>query len=314
MIDKKTLELEAKLREIINGTPANNSNAERKPAQGREYAHSLYPKEIEYYACALELVDGNGIVIEMFAFPIMPKMMSTTELTNTSIDKTMSGVVVNTNPTFVPIDIVLQGSFGKSFKRVKVGDDELKAGSGGVVKSGIQNTFDDNYKTGYGCYKILENILRQSKTQDANYNPYKLYFYNLTKSDNYLVEVISISPSQNRDSSNMIWEYSLTLKAVAPASAVNKNYKSSLKLLMDYQKLNKIAIFQAEEIKQFRPAKTTRQISKVEEIFQRQAKGRVGGLFGSQKSALQAMLQLTQNPRDIDDFALNVGEGILNRF
>lgn len=286
---------------------------------GMEYAHSLYPEEFEAYAIALELVNGDNFTEEFFSFPIMPKQYSESRGTNTSIEKTMAGVVITSNPTFVPFDIHINGNFGRRFKRINT---DIPNGQPGTASNGnlpvtVQNVFSSDYKTGYGCYKIMERIILKSQKQDSNYKPYKLFIYNLSLNSNYMVEALVLSPSQNRDTNNMIWEYSLHLKAVAPASSVSKTYKSSLTLLSDYSRLTREAVFQSDEIQQYQQDRLIqdKKVSKVQQIITRQAIGRAYGLFNnSQKSAIQALIELTDDPRDIGDFAVNVGEGILNRF
>lgn len=328
MADPQATALSARLLDLIStgfdsnsGAPASANGASSNPAgTGREYVNSIYPNEVEYYAAALELVDGDGFTEDFFSFPVMFKSYRENRITNTNIEKTMAGVVITANPTFVPFDIHMSGNFGRKFKKINT-DIPANQPQGGTNTTSanvvIVPVFSTEYKTGYGCYKIMEKMILKAQKQDNNYKPYQLFFYNLALNSNFLVEPISLEPNQNRESSNMIWEYNLHLKAVAPASNVNKNYKSSLKLLTDYGRLTQEAAFQSDEIDQYKQDRLLidKVQSPVDKIIQSQVQGRAFGLFNnSQKSAIQAMLELIDKPSDFQVFSLNVGSGILNRF
>jgi hypothetical protein len=306
-------------------TNSQGGTGQTNPAHmGREYVNSLYPNEIEYYAAAFELVNGDGFTEDFFSFPVMFKSYRENRPTNTNIEKTMSGVVITANPTFIPFDIHMTGNFGRKFKKINT---DIPANqptpSNNSTSNSTQQTvvvvpvFSTEYKTGYGCYKIMERMLLKAQSQDSNFKPYQLFFYNLALNSNFLVEPMSIEPNQNRESSNMIWEYNIHLKAVAPASSINKNYKSSMKLITDFNKLTQETVFQSDEIEQYKKDREVidKKQSAVSKILQRQAQGRAFGLFNnSGKSAIQAVIELADNPTDIGVFSLNVGEGILNRF
>jgi len=310
-----------------NNAPGAVTNNQGNPGttnpanMGREYVNSLYPNEIEYYAAAFELINGDGFTEDFFSFPVMFKSYRENRPTNTNIEKTMSGVVITANPTFVPFDIHMTGNFGRKFKKINTdipANQPTNSSSTNTTQQAVVvPVFSTEYKTGYGCYKIMERILLKAQNQDSNFKPYQLFFYNLALNSNYLVEPISFEPNQNRESSNMIWEYNVHLKAVAPASSVNKNYKSSMKLITDFNKLTQETVFQSDEIEQYK--KDREQIdkkkSKVDEILQRQLQGRAFGLFNnSQKSAIQAMIELIDKPSDVGIFSINVSEGLLNKF
>lgn len=323
MADPNASSLNARLLDLITTGIDPESTAivaNQKPTYaGREYVNSIYPNEIEYYAAALELIDGDGYTEEFFSFPVMFKNYREIRPTNTSIEKTMSGVVITSNPSFVPFDIHMTGNFGRKFKKITTDIPANQPQSTNVNTTPavvVIPIFSTEYKTGYGCYKIMERILLKVQKQDANQRPYQLFFYNLALNSNYLVEPISVEPSQNRESSNMIWEYNVHLKAVAPASNIKKNVKSSLKLLTDYSKLTQDTLFQSDEIEQYKRDRLNvdKEQSQVEKILQAQAQGRAFGLFNnSQKSAIQAIIELADNPQDLGIFSLNVGQGILNR-
>lgn len=316
VFDPNTVRLQRELMNLINTGKRDPQEPDANGQRGgREYAHSLYPNEIEFYACALELVDGEDQTTDFFVLPVMPSSYTHTEISQASIDKTMAGVVVVNNPTFIPFDIVMSGTFGRRFKRIETRLPENSV-PGRVSEKAIvvDRVFDYEYKTGYGCYKILEDLFRRAQKTDSFYNPNKLFFYNLSLNHQYLVEPISLSPSQSQSDSSGTWNYSLTIKTIAPASAVNKNYKSSLKLLTDYSNITKVAIFQSEEIKKYKERnKTMRQKSAVEKVIERQVKGRTFGVLDTKtQSAIQALFELAQDAEGRDDFLINVGEGILN--
>jgi hypothetical protein len=278
----------------------------------------LYQKEIEYYAAALELINGDGITEEFFSFPIMFKTYRENKISNTAVEKTMAGVVITANPTFVPFDIFMTGNFGRKFKKINTetpGGQPIVPTSRAAVPV-VVPVFSTEYKTGYGCYKILERIAIKSTKQDNNYLPYQLFFYNLALNSNYLVEVMSIEPSQNRDSSNMIWEYNLHLKAVALASTVKKTYKSSLKTLANYNNLTQDTVFQANQIEQYKQDRllVDLQPSIVDTTMLAVNRNAAYSLQSQQVSAINSLIQLAANPNNNGALALPPSAGILNRY
>jgi hypothetical protein len=184
----------------------------------------------------------------------MPNSMSENRNSITNIKKTMGGVVVTSNSTFIPFDISLSGNFGRKFRKIshvdndqvshsKIADKPINNSDGdvGIYDGGelsgirVKPIFSTDYKTGYGCTKILEKIFLRAQSTDLNRKPLRLFFYNLSLNSNYLVEPINLSITQSKDQ-NMIWNYSLQLKAIAPAKFIFSNYKSSLKELRSYNK------------------------------------------------------------------------------
>jgi hypothetical protein len=60
-------------------------------------------------------------------------------------------------------------------------------------------------------------------------NPYTLVYYNMAYGTSYIVEVSNITPKEDFGSGNMIWNYTLNMIGVAPASDVlGFNYLKSL--------------------------------------------------------------------------------------
>jgi len=193
---------------------------------GKAALHALFPKDFEYYLVAFELVNETGTV-DYFSFPIMPKSIreSLPELNN--IKKTAGGVVALDNETFVPTSISLSGTFGRKFKiLIRGAQIELlgfrfsnDSGKFGITKPGaIENvtpSFSSFAKTGYGCIKILESM--KEKSRQAGY---KLYFYNSILGNNYVVKFEEFTHSQDESSSNMLPQYNISLKSLAPLSAI----------------------------------------------------------------------------------------------
>lgn len=181
-----------------------------------------YPKEFEIYLCALELTDENFNTLQYFIFPVMPSNIDETQTFIPNIKKTLAGVTVLNTPTFIPRDITLAGTFGRKF-RVLLGQDysdlanSFKTTDGNLslesVWSGAKQFFDNRIKTGYGCIKILEEIINSVNIID-DLGARKLILHNPAIGNSYLVKPINLKQSQTQET-NMIWSYSLSLKAIA---------------------------------------------------------------------------------------------------
>jgi hypothetical protein len=201
---------------------------------GANALNSLHPDEFEYYLCAFELVSGID-TIQYFIFPIQPSSISIIDTRRTNIKRSMSGITVLRNNTFNPKTIELKGNFGKRFKIL------MKEGVafGGDSSSSIKGTvkkpqFSADIKTGYGACKLFQKILEDSNKVSPSGEPNKLYFYNMAFGESYLVEV---NPQgtifSNTEDQNMIWQYSVSMTAVAMLEDVlaSSDFKSSKKLL-----------------------------------------------------------------------------------
>lgn len=205
---------------------------------GRSGLNSLFPKDFELYIVSFELVDSLDNTLELFVFPIMPDNMTITEPEITNIKKTNRGVVSLKTDSFIPKDISLSGNFGRNLKiliRDKIVDFKAFAGGLGLFKSEFQGP---NIKTGFGAINVMRDILDGSKLLDTKGNPCRLYFYNFAFGENYVVEVMDKTFSQNKDSSNLIWNYNITLKAVAPIDNTVRT-ASSLKSIVRASNLQK---------------------------------------------------------------------------
>jgi hypothetical protein len=202
---------------------------------GRSGLNMKYPDEFELYVIALELTDENFITQQYFVFPINPSSIEETEPKLTNIRKTLGGITVLRNTTFVPTQISLSGTFGRNFK-VLIGEkyedflhgfalrDGRSAKTGlpqfdQTIGNGAKDLFDNRIKTGYGCIKILEDIIQQSTQIDANGSMRRLIFHNPALGNSYLVEPGTLTFKMN-EQSNMIWNYSLQLTSVAPLESI----------------------------------------------------------------------------------------------
>lgn len=209
-------------------------NAVRKRTElverlGKATLNVKYPDEFELYVIALELVDSKSTTLEYFIFPVMPNSIDENQPYINNIKKTQSGVSIMSSNNFNPVDINISGSFGRKF-RVLLGTDykdfvsSFKSESGKITKSsfkkGVKDFFDKRVKTGYGCYKVLEDIIKQSGQLDSYGGVKTLIFHNLALGNSYIVKPLSLRPSQTQES-NMIWNYTLNMKGVADLKSLS---------------------------------------------------------------------------------------------
>jgi len=300
MADQNSIELNKRLLDEYN-------------TRGKEAINSLYPDEIEYYACALELVNSIGTTIDFFSFPVMPQGMQESKPVLTNIKKTHTGVVITTHTTFVPFDIQINGHFGRMFRKLsdfggstgnatntphegfREGKDKAKK----LTPVTVRPMFSTEYKTGYGNTKILESIFNKARQADSNSNPVKLIFYNLSLNSNYMVEPMNLVLSQNRDM-NMIWQYTLSMKAVAPVDAIFDGNRSSMKELRSYAKKNMRMNEQSQTIKD--------EIVGGDSKFKKTLRNIQSDPIG--KSAYNILVQQTQNSIENNDFLASLGKDI----
>jgi hypothetical protein len=213
---------------------------------GKAALNALYPKDFEHYFFSLELVDSKGRSVDYFAFPILPDTVSEEHNELTNIKKSMGGIISIKNQTFVPRTVAVKGTFGKKFKvllgnkyvelfglrfSINNGDFGVTGDPLGTLKKKYTQ-FSSFAKTGYGCVKIIEAIKDKSIQLDFNQKPYSLYCYNPITGNNYQVEIKRFTHSQDKDTFNMIPNYTLLMTAVAPLeSLVETNRFSSVKNL-----------------------------------------------------------------------------------
>jgi len=203
---------------------------------GKAGINALFPNDFEFYMVSLELVDGNGDTLEFFTFPTMPRSLDQVEPQITNIKKSAGGITALSTSTFIPKPINLQGTFGRKFK-VLLGQDSFdftairnvaqgrnihdlsNAGAFADLANIKKAVFDPKIKTGYGAIKILQKICELSTGLEEN-KPRRLYFYNRTLSESYLVKVQELTLNQNQDQSNLLWQYNLRLMAIAPLEQI----------------------------------------------------------------------------------------------
>lgn len=216
---------------------------------GKAGLHALYPNDFEYYLVALELTTIRGETIDYLMFPVTPNISK--NMTNiNNIKKNSSSVTALSSNTFNPQDISINGNFGRKFKfmigatlvdmsalsmSTNIGKFRLDSGIGSVPFP------IPVAKTGYGATKILQAIHEKSNGLDNFNQPFKLYFYNPTLGESYLVKSISLDVNQNRASNNMMWNFSMRMKILSHLDSIGdkKGGKSSLLKLMAFSELQK---------------------------------------------------------------------------
>jgi len=215
----------------------------RKKAQdvistlGRSALHAIAPDDFELYACSLELVNSYGEIEEIFHFPVMPNGIQIGRQSLASIKKTGQGYLSQFSNTFVGKNININGTFGRKF-RLLVGDLSNRS-----LSAAEKQQFDLKIKTGYGAFKLLEKMVEKSFELDEKYNqPRLLIFHNFAINHHHIVEVINFSPTQSMEN-NMLWNYTLEMKALAEASSLsyNGNKKGHLVNLLAVSALQKSA-------------------------------------------------------------------------
>lgn len=203
---------------------------------GKQELAKKFPRDFEVYMCALELVDQDGSPVDFFLFPVMPRNISKNETESTSIQHSFSGITIFNKDGYIPDELTIDGDFGRSFKLINNQDSQYYKGISGVsisdgyytsdsINTGVVDKkmeFPYGVKTGFGCIKILQSILHKAKSHGPTGITYKLFFYNPALGENYLV-VPTKSPltlSQNEQSSNMVWQYRMSLVIIADLADV----------------------------------------------------------------------------------------------
>lgn len=190
---------------------------------GKWLLSQSFPDEFEYYMVGLELLDSVLTSKKLFIFPVNPNSIEYSKTFLTKVSKTAGGVSVLKTGDFVPADITLSGTFGREFK-VLINGQEQDLISGFTdtnniidktksIGGSILNGFSDRVKTGYGCCKVMEDILESSQLRDETSQGQFLVLYNLAFNQKFFVEVENMSFTQSLES-NMIWNYMVKLKVV----------------------------------------------------------------------------------------------------
>ena len=201
------------------------------------------PDDFEYYLCSLELVNHKDERKGFLSFSVMPEQISESYTPIQTMIKTHNAVVTLFNDSFAPVDINIAGTFGRKIRLllnykdpwIQTGGRQFLALNFGKV-AGV----DVGVKTGYGMTKVLQHILNvSSKTEAESGKPYYLKFYNYALNTAYLVDVVNYTVNQSMGS-NMIWNYQMTLRAVAPLSSFS-NIGNKMKNLLPEVAANSVA-------------------------------------------------------------------------
>ena len=202
----------------ILGSQGAQSGFEALSTAAKMTLNTLYPREFEFYMVTLELVNHDDTLVEYFTFPINPESISKSQPYLKQIDRTYGAVVVNKSGKFVPQDITLKGSFGRNFKFVSR-DQVLDVSA--IQWAPNNPEYSRDYKSGYGCFKIVQRICDSADILDEKGYARKLYFHNPALGESYLVEVINFTGSQSL-STNMIWDYDLRLRVLTEIWSIDK--------------------------------------------------------------------------------------------
>lgn len=207
-------------------------SGEAIPSEAFALLHSLFPEDFEHYTMALEIVNNTtGVTTDRFIFPVLPDNISIVNTKVTNVRKTAQGVSVMNNNSFIPIDIKIDGTFGRKFK-LMIGSYETNApspftGNGGMIPS---IPFALTVKTGYGALKMMERLYEKS-TRSVNGTTNTLILYNMTYNQQYVVKLLNLQSNQGV-SENMIWKYSLSMQAVSPANTgIGQRAVQALKIM-----------------------------------------------------------------------------------
>lgn len=210
---------------------------------GKAAIHAAMPDDFEYYLCSLELVNHKDERKGFLSFLVMPEQISESYTPIQTMVKTHNAVVTLFNDSFAPVDINIAGTFGRKIRLllnykdpwIQTGGKQILALNFGKV-AGVEV----GVKTGYGMTKVLQHILNaSSKTEAESGKPYYLKFYNYALNTAYLVDVVNYTVNQNMGS-NMIWNYQITLRAVAPLSSFS-NIGNKMKNLLPEVASNSVA-------------------------------------------------------------------------
>lgn len=222
---------------------------------GRAAVSSFYPNDMEYYLCAFELVNSSGTEA-YFVFPIQPSAITKSEPSRVNIKKSLSGITVLRNDSFIPQELNIKGNFGRRFKLLS----NLEGVAFTSINSGVRGIeFDtpvlsQSIKTGYGATKLLQKLLQEANNIDRNGRPKQLYFYNMGFGESYLVSVspsgMSFSQSEDR---NMIWMYNVNMTILAPLSSIAAvdNVETNNRKIVSRGAVGKIVNTVASDVRRF---------------------------------------------------------------
>lgn len=197
---------------------------------GKAALHVMSPDNYEYYMCSLELIDCSNNQIGFISFIVMPNNISESAQPIQTQTKTKNGMVTLFNDSFTPVNIAIQGTFGRKFRLVIGNVDPSEKGkkflNGYLGKIGSTITV----KSGYGLTRVLKYILQKANELDDKGRPYILLYNNYSFNSSYVVDVVNYSFNQSIKN-NMLWFYDIQLKAIAPGSAVKTQKQNNAQLL-----------------------------------------------------------------------------------
>lgn len=210
---------------------------------GKAAIHAAMPDDFEYYLCSLELVNHKDERKGFLSFSVMPEQISESYTPIQTMIKTHNAVVTLFNDSFAPVDINIAGTFGRKIRLLlNYKDPWIQTGGKQflALNFGKVDGVEVGVKTGYGMTKVLQHILNaSSKTEAESGKPYYLKFYNYALNTAYLVDVVNYTVNQSMGS-NMIWNYQMTLRAVAPLSSFS-NVGNKMKNLLPEVAANSVA-------------------------------------------------------------------------
>lgn len=194
---------------------------------GRPVLNLLFPKEIEAYYLILELVDADFNPLRSFLFPVMPSEISETHTEITTTSNTYRGVHVIKTDTFVPRSIKIMGTFGRRIYLVNTVlgtrsplNLSLFGGEALDVRIDGSAEFNTKFKTGFGALNVLAHLKELSKGKSIDGRQRYLFLYNPVMGSNYVVEFKTFSRTENVETSNVLYPYSIDLVAVAHVSDI----------------------------------------------------------------------------------------------
>lgn len=183
---------------------------------GRMLLHSTKPDEFEFYAFSFELLNSDFSVDSIFHFPVNPNGISINNQNLVTLKKTSKGFSSQFNDSFVGKNISISGTFGRRFRLLLMRDSD-------------EATTDLKIKTGYGATKAMESTIDKLYKLDKFQRPRFLVFHNHAFNQSFVVEVINHQFTQSLEN-NMMWNWSVEMKAVADAKKIDYGLNSKLEL------------------------------------------------------------------------------------
>ena len=129
---------------------------------GGSALHTLAPDNYEYYMCSLELIDCQSNQVGFISFVVMPNNISESVSPIQTQVKTKGGLVTMFNDTFAPVNISIQGTFGRKFRLVTGvvnPADKRWAGWGNFFNGNLGKAMfriETAYLSGYGLTKVMK--------------------------------------------------------------------------------------------------------------------------------------------------------------